>query len=224
MGNIKWSALKEKRCLHYSTRWWLVSRQNGTVPIRTLLTLQLKFIDEMKILISIAAASCATLPAIWEENLLLALPRNISLPAVTRFAIGTRDTTVLVGLQFELMTCLPQDINLLYIAFCVQFPKLKERFATLKVPAGFTAPEAQILPTSLGHSFSTGHVSSGKIIVQDSRRIFLERVTYDGSGQHAFFWVDRNAQSSLTGWKIPPNNEELVLGRLNSLVTYLITK
>ncbi|GAU92706.1 hypothetical protein RvY_04754 [Ramazzottius varieornatus] len=131
----------------------------------------------------VAAASCATLPAIWEESLLLALPRNISLTAVTKFAIGTRDTTVL-------------------------FPKLKERLATLKIPAGFTPPEAQILRTSLGHTLSTGQVSSGKIIVQDSRRIFIERVTYDGSGQEAFFWVDRKPQPSLTGWKIPPNNEE----------------
>ncbi|OQV16373.1 putative Protein Skeletor, isoforms B/C [Hypsibius exemplaris] len=139
-----------------------------------------------------SAPNCPSLPAIWEENMLIALPRNISLLTVTEITIGIRNTAVI-------------------------YPELQERFASAIIPPGFIAPRPYVLPSQLGHAVMTAGTSSGPITVQDSRRILLERVTYDGTGSDAYFWVDRSPEPTKSGFKVAPNQDEtppLPLSRL----------
>jgi hypothetical protein len=93
----------------------------------------------------------------------------------------------------------------------LQYPEIQEKFSTVAIPLGFVAPHPQVLQASLGHVLTTAGTSSGPITIQDSRRILLEQVAYDGSGSDAFFWVDRSKQPTPNGYKISPNNDEFVL-------------
>ncbi|XP_055337673.1 protein Skeletor, isoforms B/C-like isoform X2 [Paramacrobiotus metropolitanus] len=125
--------------------------------------------------------TCTAIPAVWEENVLVALPRQITFDTITEFALATRKN---------------------------DYATIKEKYASIPVPSGFKYPRPVIMPTRLGHSVISGGVSSRQIIVQDSRRIFIEQVTFDGSASDAFFWVDHGSLPTPAGFMVPPNNDE----------------
>jgi len=52
-------------------------------------------------------------------------------------------------------------------------------------------------------------VSSGQVIIKDSRTILIKNLKYDGAGPDAYFWVGKGQQPSPSGRKIPDERGSL---------------
>ncbi|KAJ8687168.1 hypothetical protein QAD02_022962 [Eretmocerus hayati] len=76
-------------------------------------------------------------------------------------------------------------------------------FGDIYIPEEFDSPA----PHSISHFSQTSHnVSSGAIVILDSKTISIPELNYDGLGEDTYFWVGVGQRPSTIGSKVPDEN------------------
>ncbi|RXG58005.1 Protein Skeletor, isoforms B/C [Armadillidium vulgare] len=94
-----------------------------------------------------------------------------------------------------------------------------EAFGDVYIPEGFEPPQRTILPKFKSRS---ERVSSGDVIVMDSKSLLIENFRFDGRGE-SYFWVGVGPQPHAKGTKIPDEHGYMTALRAYNGIDFILT-